>query len=414
MSPTNGGNDMTDSDCGKSATSDTESQCVTLTPVMPENLNLDCGYFSECDLTLDKKCIVPMPPALAGECPNEIDELQMRWLGSDADPPMPNTVAVAAWKGAVGNDLLLIDMQVDKGDTVIVPGYDGSPNDVTWEIYEYGATCDAKGCTGILIGDSTFHLSCSDSEMKLPEHCGTPQGDGKRNDDPDLINAWELVNLIGLNGQMLCEAPEVPVAQDMCEIRPSDLECEKRPTEISFRYTGEDCAASSHMQDPDKTDCDGDPAFADPVYIIVDHDGQGGDVAFEGFVDLDEVYAATAAMAGRDDFHSESFIRVFDDDPADPNAFASLLQEMRFHTSCSQPLSIGDAFGSAEVVGFVNAEQGNVSAGTDVIYTFMVTNNGSPGDVCVTDTTLGLNFGPVFLANGESHTFTTEPPVSCR
>lgn len=59
-----------------------------------------------------------------------------------------------------------------------VNGYADSPNDVIWEIFAAGT--DTK------IGESTFHLSCSDENMNGPEDCGKVQGDGK--DKSGFIN----------------------------------------------------------------------------------------------------------------------------------------------------------------------------------------------------------------------------------
>ena len=77
-----------------------------------------------------------------------------------------------------------------------VSGYAGSPNDVYWEIFEAG--------TDIKIGESKFHMSCSDQEMNGPEDCGTAQGDGKANES-GLINDWLLEGMtLGNEGFFDC------------------------------------------------------------------------------------------------------------------------------------------------------------------------------------------------------------------
>ena len=63
----------------------------------------------------------------------------------------------------------------------------------------------------------------------------------------------------------------------------------------------------------------------------------------------------------------------------------------KIHTSCSQPLAIGDVFGSLTIVG-INGQDG----GVDVTYQYVVTNNGAPvSSVEVTDDLLGYIGGPV-------------------
>lgn len=73
------------------------------------------------------------------------------------------------------------------GDEVTVDGFTGKPNDVIWEIFEAGSD--------IKIGESKFHLSCSDPDMNGEEDCGKPQGDGKKN-ELKYINDWILEGMV--------------------------------------------------------------------------------------------------------------------------------------------------------------------------------------------------------------------------
>jgi hypothetical protein len=71
------------------------------------------------------------------------------------------------------------------------------------------------------------------------------------------------------------------------------------------------------------------------------------------------VFTASAAHAGADRFKSNTFIYVFDDFAAFA-AGSDPLQTMRYHTSCSQPIQLGDVIGSVTLVGYVG-EDGSVS-----------------------------------------------------
>jgi hypothetical protein len=100
-----------------------------------------------------------------------------------------------------------------------------------------------------------------------------------------------------------------------------------------------------------------------------------------------------------DDFSSESIVAVGG-------------QTLTFHTSCSQPLAIGDVFGSLEVVGI-----NGLSPGRAVTYSYEVTNNGGT-DVQVTsvfDDQLGElldeNEEPRVLPAGGSFTLESTPVV---
>jgi len=121
-----------------------------------------------------------VPGTVPFDCEKPIDALSMIWNGSQ-------TIRVKAWKGNVGSTLLADIDPVDPDQEVTVNGYAGSPNDVYWEIFDTGT--DNK------IGESKFHMSCSDQDMNGPEDCDTPQGDGKKNES-QYINDWLLEGMV--------------------------------------------------------------------------------------------------------------------------------------------------------------------------------------------------------------------------
>lgn len=120
--------------------------------------------------------VVPLP----FECDKPIKELTMIWDGTQE-------IRVKVWKGKVGSTLLADIDNIMPGDEVTVDGFTGKPNDVIWEIFE--ANSDTK------IGESKFHLSCSDPDMNGPEDCGKREGDGKKNESK-YINDWLLEGMV--------------------------------------------------------------------------------------------------------------------------------------------------------------------------------------------------------------------------
>ena len=98
-----------------------------------------------------------------------------------------------AYKGDTSKLLLVTVPDVSPGDEVTVTGFAGSPNDVIWEIFQAG---------GNKIGESTFHLSCSDRDMNGSEDCGKDQGDGK--DKVGFINDWLLEGIVDASGTLDC------------------------------------------------------------------------------------------------------------------------------------------------------------------------------------------------------------------
>jgi hypothetical protein len=115
---------------------------------------------------------------------------------------------------------------------------------------------------------------------------------------------------------------------------------------LTLRYTGADCMATDHWQDPSKVYCDGDPMLADPVFIRAsdkeDPNDSSAKVWFEGPVALNGMFELNALSAGENKLKSDTWVHVFD-------VSGNLLQVVKFHTSCSQPLVVGNQFGSVVV-----------------------------------------------------------------
>ncbi len=145
-------------------------------------------------IEFDQGCSVTLelddtgPPGGSFECSKPIDALTMIWDGSQS-------VRIKAWKGSVGSTLLEDQDNIVIGQEVTVTGFAGSPNDVIWELFAAG--------TSSKLGESKFHLSCSDSEMDGPEDCGKRQGDGKGNDS-GLINDWLLEGMVDSDETLDC------------------------------------------------------------------------------------------------------------------------------------------------------------------------------------------------------------------
>lgn len=110
----------------------------------------------------------------------------MIWTGTQ-------TVVVEAFKGPT--DSTSLGVQVVNPDAEITfSGFAGSPNDVYWTI---------KDTLGNDLGQSKFHLSCSDEQMNGPEDCGNLLGNGK-DDNSSLINIWQLEGIVDAGGTLNC------------------------------------------------------------------------------------------------------------------------------------------------------------------------------------------------------------------
>jgi len=129
-----------------------------------------------------------------------------------------------------------------------------------------------------------------------------------------------------------------------------------KPVVLDFLYTGDGCDASHHSQDPGSVTCDGDPQDDPSVYIIA---GNHSSLShpnfitwFEGWVDLNDPFHIDARSDGQEFLDSNTFFFVWDEEPTSPQAL--IIQTVGFHTSCSQPLHVGDQYGSALLVRYTS------------------------------------------------------------
>ena len=132
----------------------------------------------------------------------------------------------------------------------------------------------------------------------------------------------------------------------------SGCDCDDgKPADLLFAYTGESCDASTNDQGG-AFDCEGDPAFAQPVSLEFP---DGNATAAPGLVNLGEV--VTVSSLGSHFGSNTEFEIVGGGD---------VLQTMNIHTSCSKELNFGDQFGSLMLVGMI-PENGIESCGAPLV-----------------------------------------------
>ena len=121
-----------------------------------------------------------------------------------------------------------------------------------------------------------------------------------------------------------------------------------KPQVLTMQYTGKDCSASSN---PLTSSCQGDPNSASPVHIIA-HDKQNpfhkkAKKWFDDSVDLNTTFDIDATFAGKTRLGGDTHVSICDDAQC-----TTLLQKVKFHTSCSDPLNAGDQFGGVKLLEF--------------------------------------------------------------
>lgn len=123
-----------------------------------------------------------------------------------------------------------------------------------------------------------------------------------------------------------------------------------KATMLRMRYTGDNCSASHHSQDPNAVTCEGDPAFAPSVHVIVQDKpyltSGHRSIYFDGIVALNGVFDIEASAIGRSRMKGETYILALD-------AAGNVIHRVGFHTSCSEPLHGYDQFGAFSLLAFV-------------------------------------------------------------
>lgn len=121
--------------------------------------------------------------------------------------------------------------------------------------------------------------------------------------------------------------------------------CPTKPRQLEYTYVGAACSDSNYVQDPASVTCSGDAMYADPVHIVVSKANKPGDVYFNGIVALGQSFVEDGASFAGGKVAPNTRIQIYD-------LMGNLLQDTSFHTSCSQPLEVGDQFGASIITGF--------------------------------------------------------------
>ena len=220
--------------------------------------------------------------------------------------------------GADANEKFWFTGPVVVGGTFVIDSANGASTNLkaTTYVYIYDNSTDLN-----LLQTIEFHTSCS-QDLFLGDGFGT------------LL----LTQFVDENGDIDCDAPV-----DLCAGNEAKV--------LTMMYTG--AAASSHSQGSKVTvtDHNGGPGATDPVFIRSSNkDGPtdtSGKVWFEGVVALGGSFGIDATNEGVTKLTNDTRIHIF---TSDGN---TLLQSVKFHTSCSKPLRIDDQFGASKLTGFV-------------------------------------------------------------
>ena len=186
----------------------------------------------------------------------------------------------------------------------------------------------------------------------------------------------------------------------------SDDVCDEfgKPQSLIFEYTGGQ-AITQTAQDDDKATATGATIF-DEVVTVSAGDKKGNSF-FSQEVELGERVTISADSFGKGKFGSETSFAINGDDPGET-------QSLTYHTSCSQPIRLGDVIGGLTLVGFEGEDGSTIlpvseptddldaddapgaeaQVGDNIVFTYVVNNTGDTAlsNIRVTDDRLNPEF----------------------
>jgi hypothetical protein len=134
------------------------------------------------------------------------------------------------------------------------------------------------------------------------------------------------------------------------------------PQVLVFELTGESLTGTDgNAQDPGKVVLNPDPSLAlsGDVWVVASNKDLSTDspdrLYFRGPVTVGDLFTVDSTLAGENKLSNPLFINIYD---ADPAAGGTIIQTIEIHTSCSQPIQLGDTYGPVELFGYYD-ENGN-------------------------------------------------------
>ena len=212
---------------------------------------------------------------------------------------------------------------------------------------EYGLIKEVKLDGGIFKkGDSNDYPEGVPSGSTIGQNDWTESDVSKRQLDPGETRTLEVVFTEKSKGEgwVLIDSAGKATFKEGCEVEllaPSGCDIGK-PMALVFEYTGEYCV-DGNDQDSDKWSCIGNPSGAEPVQVVMTKDADKFDVD-PSIISLGETFEIRMKEDGKE---LPSEIKF------DIRQSNVTFQSLIMHTSCSQPLSVGDQFGSVIVTEFI-------------------------------------------------------------
>jgi len=298
----------------------------------------------ECDLELDKTCCVTQPalPDL-GSCEGDMVSLTMEFTGDKCS-----------------------NSSNDQGRAFRCHGRRriGDPADIF--IRRHADIVSATPDTDVMHGDEVVFSSSTGTlpnklkfktkgpwwrkqYMKIDTSCNRAIQCG------DQFGAYEVTGFEStLGGVVDCSAPPPP---PVCSTSgdPEGTPCDAKLIDMVLEYNGQDCQDPLGNPQNGEAQCSGDATGASDVAVIYagKHANRQVVSPASGINDGDLVRVTATFHGGL--FPNQKFL-ITDS--------SGVVQSIEFHVSCSQPLALGDEFGSFKLVEFTTKSGTTASLGT--------------------------------------------------
>jgi hypothetical protein len=166
----------------------------------------------------------------------------------------------------------------------------------------------------------------------------------------DLASISEATNITATvradsPGNLECTALDVVTISYENAPNLDPVQCLDCPKSFLFKFSGGTCDQSSNSQDIYCTD---KAAISDSVQIVIT-DSHFKYIFFDGKVNRGNIFEVTPSHGS---FATDMVVKIIID--------SDIVQIIKFHSSCSEPIFLTDVFGAIEIVGWTNSKQGVV------------------------------------------------------
>ena len=293
----------------------------------------------------------PIGGSTGDDCRGKVLEMVFEYTGADCEVPLGNpqdgkakcegttggaTAAIVPDKSSIKADPSLVGV----GDVFTIRQKEGKELKASTKLEVVGSGTQKL----------TIHTSCS-KDLNVG----------------DVFGSLKLVELTTTEGGTVTDDVTPVEFLDECELpeAPAGDVCDTKVLGLTLRYLGGDCTVVTD-QDPGKAECTGDTLAGD-VSITITKDKVFADPS-TGIADGELFTIRKIGKGGVKELGSETKFDASD---------GSGTQSIKYHTSCSQTIQLGDRLGAFEVFALDLKDDEPVSLGGTVEYQYTISNPGA-------------------------------------